>query len=286
MRVDLILGNDLAGGKISAHPCVTHALCHDESGDTTIYPACAVTRAMARAKKDNASGSILETTTSQNNPYEVGSDVCEVSHNCDTDPLINLSDTFMNHNTSADQLGDEDHIHTSEPSGRSHKDFVSRRELIILQEKDPSLSGICDQVVGKSEAEAAAVCYYVENGVLMRKWQPLHSGRNEGWRVVNQVVVPEQCHQEVLHLAHEAPMAGHYGINKTYQKILQNFYWPGLKTDMKSFYQSCHACQLVGKPNQNNLKAPLRPIPASSEPFSQVIIDCVGPLPKTKAGHQ
>ena len=132
----------------------------------------------------------------------------------------------------------------------------------------------------------AAVCYYVENGVLMRKWQPLHSGQNEGWRVVNQIVVPEQCRQEILHLAHEAPMVGHLGINKTYQKILQNFYWPGLKTDVKSFCQSCHACQLVGKPNQNNLKAPLCPIPASSEPFSQVIIDCVGPLPKTKAVHQ
>ena len=81
-------------------------------------------------------------------------------------------------------------------------------------------------------------------------------------------------------------MAGHLGIDKTYRKVLQNFYWPGLKRDVKSFCRSCHACQLVGKPNQNGHTAPLRPIPAFSEPFSQVIIDCVGPLPKTKAGHQ
>ena len=27
-------------------------------------------------------------------------------------------------------------------------------------------------------------------------------------------------------------------------------------------------------------------IPAFSEPFSKVMIDCVGPLPKTKAGNQ
>ena len=52
MRVDLILGNDLAGGKVSADPCVTHIpLCHNESEDTSIYPACAVTRAMARTKE-------------------------------------------------------------------------------------------------------------------------------------------------------------------------------------------------------------------------------------------
>ena len=32
--------------------------------------------------------------------------------------------------------------------------------------------------------------------------------------------------------------------------------------------------------------APLNPIPAIHEPFSHLIIDCVGPLPKTKSGHQ
>ncbi|KAL5019359.1 hypothetical protein ScPMuIL_005081, partial [Solemya velum] len=31
--------------------------------------------------------------------------------------------------------------------------------------------------------------------------------------------------------------------------------------------------------------APLHPIPAFEEPFSRVIIDCVGPLPKTKSGN-
>ena len=41
---------------------------------------------------------------------------------------------------------------------------------------------------------------------------------------------------------------------------------------------------MVGKPNQTIPKAQLQPIPAFDEPFSRVIIDCVGPLPKTKKG--
>ena len=45
-------------------------------------------------------------------------------------------------------------------------------------------------------------------------------------------------------------------------------------------------CQLIGKPNQKVSVAPLQPIPAVEEPFSRVIVDCVGPLPKTKAGNQ
>ncbi len=40
------------------------------------------------------------------------------------------------------------------------------------------------------------------------------------------------------------------------------------------------------KPNPKIPVAPLKPIPAFEEPFSKVIIDCVGPMPKTKAGNQ
>ena len=55
---------------------------------------------------------------------------------------------------------------------------------------------------------------------------------------------------------------------------------------MAEFCKTCHACQIVGKPNQKIPPAPLKPIPAFEEPFSRVIIDCVGPLPKTKSGNQ
>jgi len=43
---------------------------------------------------------------------------------------------------------------------------------------------------------------------------------------------------------------------------------------------------MVGKPNQHPPSAPLKPIPAVEEPFGRVLIDCVGPLPKTKLGNQ
>jgi len=40
------------------------------------------------------------------------------------------------------------------------------------------------------------------------------------------------------------------------------------------------------EPNQTFPVAPLKPIPVCNEPFSQVIIDCVGPLHKTSSGNQ
>ena len=76
-------------------------------------------------------------------------------------------------------------------------------------------------------------------------------------------------------------MADHMGINKIY-KILNHFYRPGLKKDVTHFCKTCHVCQMAGKPNQPIL---LQPIPVCGEPFSHILIDCVGPLPKTKAGN-
>ena len=76
------------------------------------------------------------------------------------------------------------------------------------------------------------------------------------------------------------------GANKTYQKILNHFYWPHLRIDVSKYCMSCHVCQVVEKPNEMIPVAPLKLIPVCSEPFNEIIIDCVGLLPKTKSGNQ
>ena len=43
---------------------------------------------------------------------------------------------------------------------------------------------------------------------------------------------------------------------------------------------------MTGKPNQTPQVAPLVPIPVMDEPFSRVIVNCVGPLPRTRSGNQ
>ena len=58
-----------------------------------------------------------------------------------------------------------------------------------------------------------------------------------------------------------------------------------MKKHVEKFLRACHVCQLAGKPDQNIPKAPLMPIPSTGEPFQEVVIDVVGPLPRTKKGH-
>ena len=120
----------------------------------------------------------------------------------------------------------------------------------------------------------------------MRKWRPLTASAQDEWRVLYQVVIPASFRDEVLSLAHDHHFAGHLGVNKTTDRILRHFFWPGLKRDVVRYCKTCHPCQITGKPNQVIPPAPLQPIPVASEPFEHVILDCVGQLPKTKSGNQ
>lgn len=55
---------------------------------------------------------------------------------------------------------------------------------------------------------------------------------------------------------------------------------------MQQHCKTCHVCQVAAKPNQTIPSYPLYPIPVVHEPFERVIVDCVGPLPRTKSGNQ
>lgn len=252
--VSFLLGNDLAGGKVVPVPQVTN---EPGSSDTMLleqkfpelFPDCAVTRAMARKQAQD-----------------------ETDEN-----YFGLSDTFMAHSN----------VHST-PLEIDQGEVLGggRTGLIAEQGKDPELIALGKKAVTEVEADTIPVCYFVKNGVLMRKWRPLNARADEEWRVVSQVVVPSLYRKEILALAHGSPMAGHLGVNKTCDRILHNFYWPGLRKDVAEYVKTCHTCQIVGKPNQKIPKAPLKPIPAFEEPFSRVIVDCVGPLPKSKSGNR
>lgn len=119
---------------------------------------------------------------------------------------------------------------------------------------------------------------------LEKRSSPVSAGMD--WGGVTQVVVPTPFRHQVLSLAHKTPWSVHLGITKTYNGVLKHFFWPKLKTSVAQFCKTCHTCQITGKPNQTIPAAPLCPIPIMGEPFSHIIIDCVGPLPKSKNGNQ
>jgi hypothetical protein len=87
-----------------------------------------------------------------------------------------------------------------------------------------------------------------------------------------------------MNLAHESSMTEQLGVNKTSNRILAHFYWPNERLDVAEDCRSCNTCKVIGKLNQTIRVAALRPVPvpAFEESFIRVIVECVGPLPKSK----
>ena len=57
------------------------------------------------------------------------------------------------------------------------------------------------------------------------------------------LIVPRKCRPIVLNVAHENPLAGHYSLRKTEQKVADQFFWPGMDTDIRVHCRSCDKCQ-------------------------------------------
>ena len=166
------------------------------------------------------------------------------------------------------------------------KSVISRQNLIEEQRNDKELLDLFKKALTPVEAEKVSVGYLIKDNILMRKWSPTESENSEKGETMYQIVVTTVHRGEVLELAHDLPMSGHLGVHKTHNRVLQHFFWPVLKRDVAKWFKECHTCQLGGKPNQNIPQAPLHPILAFDEPFSHIIIDCVGLLPKTKSQNE
>ena len=81
---------------------------------------------------------------------------------------------------------------------------MTREMLINAQRNDQSLT-LCLSSVVAAEEDSQPCVFFLDNGVLMRWWNPDSSKMH----VVNQVVVPTDYHAQILSLAHDSSLAGH-----------------------------------------------------------------------------
>src|SRR5205823_10317108 len=95
-------------------------------------------------------------------------------------------------------------------------------------------------------------------------------------------VLQEDETETVLYMVHNHEMGGHFGIDATYNKIAERYYWREMYKDTKEYVKFCNNCQRRG---QKGEKSYLNPIEVG-EPFERIGIDFVGPLEKTRRGNR
>ena len=149
---------------------------------------------------------------------------------------------------STSQKTETDRVQPTKSKSFSLADYpvsVSREELAEEQKLDETLKSLFELVNVDNEIRNKAGGYFIKDGVLLRKWSP-HADCFVGDPIV-QVVVPVKFRPLVLETAHDK-LAGHAGVQKTYDRMLRYFHWPRVKRDVASFVKTCKTCQLTGKP--------------------------------------
>ena len=154
-----------------------------------------------------------------------------------------------------------------------------KTQIIADQQKDPSLRPYLKQYEPLYDSDG----YFLKDGLLMHR--KYFKGKSNLELFYDRVVVPQFLRQEIMRIAHSIPVAGHMGIGKTQARIENHFFWPGFYSDIRVFCQTCPQCQLVAR-KRTQERAPLKPVPIVSVPFTKIAMDLIGELPRTKSGYK
>ena len=65
------------------------------------------------------------------------------------------------------------------------------------------------------------------------------TGVEDTWKLV----VPANNRAQILIDAHRDITSGHLGVEKTYERIAQKYYWPGMWHEVYQFVNECDECQ-------------------------------------------
>jgi len=86
---------------------------------------------------------------------------------------------------------------------------------------------------------------------------------------------PPDKRQEIITECHASAIGGHKGMTKTYRRIKDKYYWPGMKTDIQNFIQRCRNGQLK-KLVRRKTKQPMVLTDTPDAAFDKVSMDIMG----------
>ena len=173
--------------------------------------------------------------------------------------------------------------------GRDHPvpDFLSRNpisaidiqgdQLRDLQESDPLVGRLiadlrADSVdpkfrrLAKNLVLKSGILFYSQDGLL-------------------KIFAPEAIRQQILEASHNSLMAGHMGLFKTKNRVLEKYFWPSLAKDVELHIHNCDVCQRM-RIYHKEPRQPLVPLPATTMPNHRVHIDLFGPLQVSSNGKK
>ena len=98
----------------------------------------------------------------------------------------------------------------------------------------------------------------------------------------NHIYVPDSddlC-LRVLRSKHDHPLAGHFSQNRTLELICCEYTWPGLRSFVKDYVQSCTSCARAKTPRHRPYGL-LKQLPVLEKPWNSILMDFIEQLPNS-----
>ena len=84
------------------------------------------------------------------------------------------------------------------------------------------------------------------DGVLFCKFS-----RKDGTGDHMQLIFPRKLKDEIMYQMHESLLHGHFGKHKTWEWVIQCFYWFGVREDCDLWVEKCDTCASVKNVHKN-----------------------------------
>lgn len=162
-----------------------------------------------------------------------------------------------------------------ESQPRNRTQTFTLEQLKVLQTNDLSINRIIENIDKKPFNNE----YCLIDGLLHRKIFRFNHVRSVP-------VIPKNKAKDIIKVYHNTSANGaHLGKDRTFYKIRERFYWPGMYTDIVEHIKSCPNC-LTNKYERRKPNGHLNPIEPPTGVWENIAMDFVGPIIESDHGHK
>ena len=116
----------------------------------------------------------------------------------------------------------------------------------------------------------------------VRRLAPLFEWKDNRLWYESKLCVPRRNVREILQLAHDSTITGHFGFEKTMNR-LEQFHWKHKSRDVRLYCQGCIVCQQQKDGRTKQIGTP-QPLKVPQRRWGSVTTDFITHLPKTSRG--
>jgi hypothetical protein len=138
-------------------------------------------------------------------------------------------------------------------------------DLRASYEEDEELKSLVSRLQASGEGEGH---YTLNQGLLLYK-DRFCIGKESGMKI------------KVLALIHDSPLGGHSGYLKSLHRAKKDWFWHGMKKDIKAYIRGCDTCQRL-KHETSKPAGLLQPLAIPPRPWHSISMDFVEGLPTSR----